>query len=299
MNQKPKVIQVGGVAWNTMVFLTNPLTAVQGSGAAERWHQALGSTGAGKALNMQRLGFDVSLHSLLGSDDVADKIRLELEVAGIQCHWQRYSGASEQHLNLMSPGGERQSIFLEQEPDLQLRVCDGLALAWQEADYHWINIKAYCRRLLPALQSLGQPIWCDLHDYDENNPYHQPFIRAADYLMASAEALSDPLGFMSQQIDAGKQVVIVTDGAGSIGAMDLQGRYYQVDPIRNIALVDSNGAGDAFSAGFLYGWHQGRPMEVCLQLGACAGAICIGSPLLAEQAMDSTHLESWWQRHYG
>jgi sugar/nucleoside kinase (ribokinase family) len=34
-----------------------------------------------------------------------------------------------------------------------------------------------------------------------------------------------------------------------------------------------NGAGDAFAAGFLYSWHEGRPLEEALRLGhACASA---------------------------
>jgi sugar/nucleoside kinase (ribokinase family) len=39
------------------------------------------------------------------------------------------------------------------------------------------------------------------------------------------------------------------------------------------AIIGVNGAGDAFAAGVLYGWHEGRPIEEALRLGhACAGA---------------------------
>jgi sugar/nucleoside kinase (ribokinase family) len=42
-------------------------------------------------------------------------------------------------------------------------------------------------------------------------------------------------------------------------------------PAETIAGV--NGAGDAFAAGFLYFWHEGRSLEDALRLGhACAAA---------------------------
>ncbi|MBY4677224.1 carbohydrate kinase family protein [Marinobacterium arenosum] len=298
MSDQPKVMQLGGVSWNTMVYLERWPESPQGSGPASGWQQALGSTGAGKALNLQRLGFEVHLHSLLGSDSAAKQICDQLLQAGIHCHWQQYRGASEQHLNLMLPGGERRSIFLEQEPDFGEVDIASLAPVWAACDYHWVNIKPYCRRLLPALQAFGKPIWCDLHDYDSGNPYHQPFIDAADYLMASAENLADCDRFMQQQIEAGKRLVIVTDGGAGLRAMDAQGQRYHVEPAPGIELVDSNGAGDAFSAGLLWGWHQRRPLLECLQLGACAGALCVTSRSLASEQLDIETLRDWHRRYY-
>ncbi|WP_345146076.1 PfkB family carbohydrate kinase [Nonomuraea rubra] len=37
-------------------------------------------------------------------------------------------------------------------------------------------------------------------------------------------------------------------------------------------MADSNGAGDAFVSGFLYGLLRGRPLEESVRLGAIAGA---------------------------
>jgi sugar/nucleoside kinase (ribokinase family) len=37
-------------------------------------------------------------------------------------------------------------------------------------------------------------------------------------------------------------------------------------------VADSNGAGDAFVSGFLYGLLRGRPLEESVRLGAIAGA---------------------------
>lgn len=293
-----RVFQLSGVGWNTMIYLDEWPDSPQGSAPAKGWQQAVGSTGAGKALNMKQLGFDVCLHSLLGRDDAAERISNTLEGAGIECLWQRYDGASEQHINLMSPDGSRRSIFVEQEPDKADIDMSALQQQWLSADYCWLNIKPYCRDLAPILAKLDKPIWCDLHDYDPGNAYHQPFIDAADYLMASGEQIGDVDQFMVDMIEAGKQLVVVTDGGNAIRAMDATGDLYRVEPPTGIEIVDSNGAGDAFSAGLLFGWHQKRPLTECLQLAACAGAISLSSNELANPLMDAEMLMEWYNRYY-
>jgi sugar/nucleoside kinase (ribokinase family) len=59
-------------------------------------------------------------------------------------------------------------------------------------------------------------------------------------------------------------IAITADGSRfSVGSLAL--------PVEAIAGV--NGAGDAFAAGVLYGWHENWPIEECLRLGhACAAA---------------------------
>ena len=47
------------------------------------WHETVGSSGAGKAMNLARLGVDVTLHCLLGDDDAGRRIRHGLEAAGV------------------------------------------------------------------------------------------------------------------------------------------------------------------------------------------------------------------------
>ena len=42
------------------------------------------------------------------------------------------------------------------------------------------------------------------------------------------------------------------------------------DPVEKI--VDATGAGDLYSAGFLYGLTHGQPLEACGQLGALAAS---------------------------
>ncbi len=61
-------------------------------------------------------------------------------------------------------------------------------------------------------------------------------------------------------------VVIVTLGSRGSKAVTKNGTYYQ--PAFNVEkVVDTTGAGDAFSAGFLYGFLKGYSIDRCLRLG--------------------------------
>ncbi len=43
-------------------------------------------------------------------------------------------------------------------------------------------------------------------------------------------------------------------------------------------IAGATGAGDAFAAGYLHGWHEGWPVTRCLQLAVCAAAACLTHP---------------------
>lgn len=69
-------------------------------------------------------------------------------------------------------------------------------------------------------------------------------------------------------------VVILTGKEGCwVGAGD---EMHQVAP-PSVAVVDTTGAGDLFSSGFLYGYLHGMPLQRCAELGNLLGSTCIQS----------------------
>jgi sugar/nucleoside kinase (ribokinase family) len=73
--------------------------------------------------------------------------------------------------------------------------------------------------------------------------------------------------------------VIIHSPEGAL-AMSTEGwRHFQPSlkvPPNQIA--GAVGAGDAFAAGLLLGYHDGRPMEDCLVYGVCAAAASLRHP---------------------
>lgn len=125
----------------------------------------------------------------------------------------------------------------------------------------------------------GGTVSTDLHDWDGVNPYHEPFALAADLVFLSAAALPDPEKTMRRVSERGRaRTVVATDGA--------RGAYHLVDGelshVPSVApptpVVDSDGAGDAFAAGYLFGRLTGEPPSRCALFGAIAGAYACTVP---------------------
>ncbi len=60
--------------------------------------------------------------------------------------------------------------------------------------------------------------------------------------------------------------LVITLGSRGSKAVTRDGEFYQ-PAFKVEKVVDTTGAGDAFSAGFLYGFLKSLPLEVCLKLG--------------------------------
>ena len=61
-----KILVLGGVSVNTMIYLDQFPQPTPQTVFSKGYHETIGSTGAGKALNLKKLGLDVTLHGLIG-----------------------------------------------------------------------------------------------------------------------------------------------------------------------------------------------------------------------------------------
>jgi sugar/nucleoside kinase (ribokinase family) len=161
-----------------------------------------------------------------------------------------------------------------------------------------LNIINYCRYLIPIIQAEGKAIWCDLHDYDGQNPYHADFVHAADVMFLSGDNLPDPRTFMETMITAGKQLIVCTFGKDGSLALTAEGQWIET-PALSYPLVDSNGAGDNFFAGVLYGVTQGYPLEVALRLGTIVGGLCVTSRELVAEGLNTEMVWAEYGRVWG
>ncbi|WP_417531149.1 carbohydrate kinase family protein [Marinobacter lipolyticus] len=285
------VFVVGGASFDTIVHVD----AFPGAYAQTVWpnrsYRAVGSTGVGKALNLQALEVPVALHAVVGNDQEGQMIRQTLEQAGVGTLISETAEPTEQHVNLMAPNGERLSIFVQ--PPAREVTLDWFAInhALKACSIAVINILDYTRPILEEAVRLGVPIWTDLHDYDGANPHHQAFIDAADVVFLASDNLPDYRQVMGQLLQQGKQLVVCTHGAAGATLANAAGEWLEqpVYPVDRIE--DSNGAGDAFFSGFLYGYLRGLPERECLQLAAASGALCVSSTSLAAKSASRHALE--------
>jgi sugar/nucleoside kinase (ribokinase family) len=208
-----KVLILGGTSFDHIVHLPQlpgpePRTIHQAG-----FHEETGSTGAGKALNLQRLGVPLFLYSTVGNDAWGQKIRQHLEAAGVPFCFDIDPAGTERHVNLMDANGQRISIFVTQSSE---NISFNKGLLEEQlagADLIVLNILSYCRHLIPLVKAAGKPVWTDLHDYDGRNPYHQDFIDAADYIHLSSDLLPDYRPLMEKWLQEQPATVCMRYGA--------------------------------------------------------------------------------------
>lgn len=289
---------VGGVSYNLMIYLDAFPAPIPQTIFSQGYHETIGSTGAGKALNLMNLGFNVTLQSLIGNDEFGKQLRSYLENTSIRYQPDIDPFGTERHVNLMDSEGRRISIFIapvSQQPEINMGQFE---TTLEKTDLVVLNIQNYCRYLIPTIKHHGKKIWVDLHDYDGEDTYRQDFIDAADYIQMSSERLDDYHTIMRNLIEQGKEIVVCTHGKNGSSAVNQQGDWVYLPILSQYQLVDTNGAGDSFFSGFLYGMRQGYTLKKCMQMATISSGMCITTHELYHPGINPQLLEKAYKSYY-
>ncbi|MEC3908885.1 PfkB family carbohydrate kinase [Tamlana sp. 2201CG12-4] len=285
------VFVVGGASYNSVITLEDFPKPLPQTIHNCHFKETIGNTGAGKALTLSRLGFKTILHSLIGKDEFGSKVLSYLQEPNLKVISDIDPNGTERHLNILNARGERISIFTNpssDNPNIDYNKFEGYVIS---SKFVVINIANYCRHLLPICEKLKKPVWTDLHDYDGINQYHQDFIDAADYIFLSSENLPNYKSFMQTQIDNGKKLVVCTHGKYGATAYTNENHWIEIPIINSYELKNSNGAGDAFFSGFLYGFSKGYEIERCMKFGSITAGLCIESDEIASNKLSDVIVE--------
>lgn len=244
-------------------------------------NETVGSSGAGKAMNLRSLGVDVTLWALVGDDDPGRRVRREMVRRGIEFIGVTDPEGTTRHINLMDAAGERISIFASVGSDYFPVDVGSVSQAAVSADVVSVTIVNHCRPFLPMLREVGKPIWVDLHDYDGINTHHDAFIEAADHILMSSVAMADWRDFLERRVAAGTRVAICTHGAAGASGLTAADGWVDIPATPVPEIADTNGAGDAFFAGFVVASHRGLGFPAAMEAGSEAAAAALQSPNLA------------------
>jgi len=277
-----KVVISGPASWNRIVLLDHLPEPVPHMQFALGDHETVGGTSAGKALGLAGLGREVELFTLVGSDADGERLRGVLgRVPGLELDVVE-GAVTERHLNLMTPAGERVSLYLS-TPDDEPGPYDGrLTAAMEDAAAIVMDLSPRSRRLLPDARACGRPIWTDLHDFDGESEFHRPFLEAADVIFMNADRIGDdPVPFLRHCVEEGASLAVCTLGArgavavaaagGSAAAGSAgDGERMSVHEVAAVPVdvLDTNGAGDAFMVGVLHATLAGGAVDEALAEGA-------------------------------
>ena len=287
-----QVFIIGGTTFDHIVHLEQLPAPVPTTIHEVPFHEGCGSTGAGKSLALTKLGVPNTLYSVIGDDAYGMQIVSFLQESGVDFFYALDPKGTERHINIMDADGGRISMFITQSSENIQHNIAAIQQAIQKADIVVLNIISYCRQLIPLLKTDAKPIWTDLHDYDGHNAYHQDFINAAQYIHLSSDNLQDYRSVMQQLIGQGKELVICTHGKQGASLLTKQGEWIEQAAYPVDRIVDSNGAGDSFFAGFLFGWMQQLPLSTCMQYGAICGALAVEDKQLVNSGLTAVQLSS-------
>ena len=242
--------------------------------ARKSWY-TLGGTSAGKALHLAELGMDVCLSSPLGGDEEGARIRRVLTAAGVTVQ-PIASERTERHINLMTDDGGRVSLYTSVPSPPAGKELEAAAALVAAADLAVIDLSELGELLLARHEVRRTPLWVDLHDYDGSSAFHEPFLRSAEAVFMNDDRTDDPWDLMRSCLKRGPRLAVCTRGAEGAIALELNGTQHRVAAVR-ADVVDTNGAGDAFMAGFLAATLRGAPVPGALEAAAAQARVALES----------------------
>ena len=297
--QMNKILVIGTTSWDTIIsvneFPSKPTTIF-----ASDYKQVLGGTAAGKAINLSKLGFDVTLATKFGNDEAGKNIKNVLSSEKIKFFYIEDKESTEMHTNLMDSHGKRISIYthvgmVNQDIDLK-----PFKKAIDDADIILLDICEFVKHLFPLLKDYKNKIWLDIHDYDGKNPWHKEFIPYADAIFMSSDSIHSKIELKSltKELIKDKKFVVCTHGKLGSEILMNTGEIYSEGILRQYRLVDSNGAGDSFASGFLYGFSKQKPITDCLKYATLVSSLTITSPYLYSSKLNSDWLEQEFENNF-
>ena len=276
------VLVIGGAGVDTIVYVPELPLAYADSYLVPAIEQRAGQTGDGVALGLHALGLRVHHLDLLGDDHEGLLVRELHERHGVAFTAVAGRAGTKRAVNLVDPTGRRLSLYdITRGADEDRFTAPVLAPLASAARHVHLSITHPGAHAIDELLACGATLSTDLHDWDGVNTYHEAFADAADLVFLSTTALDDHEATMRRILARGRARAVIAT-AGAAGAYLLTRdqdtvAHVPVAPLPAPA-VDSNGAGDAFVAGFLFGWLGGASTVESARYGAIAGAHACGVP---------------------
>ncbi|MFE2015211.1 adenosine kinase [Streptomyces sp. NPDC059491] len=302
MSSEYDVLVLGGSGVDTIVYVPElPLPYADSYMIRPGIETRAGQTGDFVALGLSSLGLRTHHLDMIGDDPSGDLLRAFHRDRGIGFTEVPLPGGTKRAVNLVGPDGRRLSLYDDSRSRESDRLPEELVGALAAVSRHaHVSITPPCAFTLPLLREAGLTVSTDLHNWDGENPYHEPFAYGADIVFVSTTALTDREKTMRRILEKGRaEVVVATAGAEGAYMLSADGLVHVPTVEPREPVVDSNGAGDAFASGFLFGRLTGRPLERCALYGSIAGAFACTVPATGSEAIDRAALLREADAHHG
>ena len=269
---------------------------------ADRMMLTLGSSSAIVAHNLAALGSSVGFQSRIG-DDPLGQIALErLKQGGVDVSLvRRVAGATTTGLTVILHHEQWRNILTYSGTIAEL-TWDDLDLDYLADSRHFHFSSYYLQRglrprvaeLFQKLKARGLTISLDTND-DPDDQWEGgllEILRHVDVFLPNEREACKAAGTDDLEAAIGRLsnlVPLVVVKLGRKGALAQRGKERITSRSREVAAVDTVGAGDSFDAGFLHEYVRGSDLPTCLSGGNLAGALSTTRPGGTEAFRDREH----------
>jgi sugar/nucleoside kinase (ribokinase family) len=275
-------------------FFTQPVTALPQPGelkTTDGFHLSAGGCAANVAVNLRRLGREVTVVGKVGQDRLGQFVVSELEEQHVETRWISRSatratsitvilnvrGEDRRYLHSVGANGDFSSADISSEAlrDARILYVGGyMAMPGFPA--------ADLARVLQNAKNAGLTTVLDVvipKDCSDAALQVSPVLPYTDYFLPNTDeakvltGTSDPVQQARQLSKSNPQatIVITLGSEGSLAMRD--GRLIRTAPIP-MQSIDESGAGDAFAAGLITGLLEDWPLEFTLKFAGVIGASC-------------------------
>ena len=275
-----------GFLTHCMLVLIEDFPAQNGGAPINQIVDTLGDDAAIIAITLARWDVPVTLLSNpLGDDDYGSRVSKQLKTSGLEASLSVVQGISTPiEVGVVDSTGsrtyfqQRDSEAVESIPapgDSQLSDARMLYVDWYDG--------AKILETMERAQAYEVPVFLNLESRYSDAPNLADLLRFTTVCQVSIDepdASGDPFTIGQDLLDVGIGTALVTMGAR--GCAVVQGsQRFQIRP-PDVRVIDGYGAGASFSAGMIYGFQAGWPLEHCARFATTLAGISCG---IAGQAL--------------
>jgi sugar/nucleoside kinase (ribokinase family) len=247
-----------------------------------------GGSAANTVAGVAVLGGRALFIGKVGNDEFGELYRSESERVGVAVRLARNEKLTGHAITLITPDGERTfathlgaALFLRKDDVADGDVAHGKILHVEGYLLEDPELKAASIRAMEIAHRCGAQVSIDLADPALIKRNHDEFHRLAreyaDILFVNEEEAESFTGAKDSHAAVAlakycRVAVVKLGGSGSIvrsAAEEIRIPSYKVTP------VNTNGAGDMYAAGFLYGLAHDLPLERCGRIASHAAALVV------------------------
>lgn len=219
--------------------------------------------------------------SALGDDELGVKVAATVDRLGVPVTITVKPGVSTvTELSIVDPGGAR-TYFYQRTPELLATLDETSLTPLENAAYLYVDWYDGDHILRPMIEAfgLGVPVFVNIESQYANQALLTKLAPYATVCQVSADSPDpgvDLAEIANGLVDAGFETAVVTGGNRGCLVADA-GRIVRVTAPQ-VEVVDSNGAGSCFSAGFIYGRVRGWSWEQCARYATAQASLKCGTP---------------------